>query len=189
MWSARRKALVSGHFAQGNENYGPLTAVEGTAKYAGLAAGTFMRKTLTPDGQPTGPFMSGGFDANVLLNAKFGGDTVAVADQFTIWGTVSNFKRSGRDALAILSTGTPSIPFGPLELNTEKAPLTIGDDAANTETDGTFTGGTATGGGSWGGTFHGPMDEDAPTGVTGTFDAHFNNGHILGAYGARKQEN
>ena len=48
--------------------------------------------------------------------------------------------------------------------------------------------------GSWEGRFNGADDTttttvvEQPTGATGTFDAHFTNGHVLGAFGARIQD-
>ena len=50
--------------------------------------------------------------------------------------------------------------------------------------------GTTTGGGEWTGTFHGAPGNNAaqPAGVSGTFDGHFSNGEVYGAYGANKTE-
>ena len=49
-------------FAQGNRDYGDVTAVEGKAEYAGPATGLYMRKVVSPDGDPT-PVASGQFTA------------------------------------------------------------------------------------------------------------------------------
>ena len=55
--------------------------------------------------------------------------------------------------------------------------------------DGTFSGMT-TGDGTYSGTFHGSDDTETadvvekPSAATGVFDAHFDNGHVAGAFGA-----
>ena len=67
--------------------------VEGTATYAGPASGFYMKKTFAPDGTPT-PVGSGQFTAEAVLNASFGGDDVAVNNQFRIGGDVSSFRNS-----------------------------------------------------------------------------------------------
>ena len=89
-----------------------------------------MRKTLTPDGEPTHPFIAGGFDADVMLNAAFGGSAVAMDDQFEVDGTVSNFRRSGVDALGNRVSGMPIDPNWEVELQ----------EADITQADGTFLG-------------------------------------------------
>ena len=105
-----------GVFGQGSYANYDLAAgggVEGKATYKGQASGFFMRKTLTPDGEPTHPFIAGGFDADVTLNAAFGGSAVAVDDQFKV-------RRHGVDLPAVWqstpwATGSPecrSIPIG-----------------------------------------------------------------------------
>ena len=65
------------------------------------------------------------------------------------------------------------------------AELMKGDIVANA-----FTGDT-TGGGSYTGLFYGDsadveMVTPAPSSLAGTFDAHFANGHVGGAFGANK---
>ena len=58
----------------------------------------------------------------------------------------------------------------------------------NIDSGGTFNG-TTTGGGQWSGQFHDARtDADtnaiAPGAAAGVFDAHFDNGHVAGAFGA-----
>ena len=48
--------------------------------------------------------------------------------------------------------------------------------------------GMTTGGGDWGGNFYDARDAEAPGSVAGTFDAHFVNGHVAGAFGANADE-
>ena len=153
-------------YADGKRDYGSVASVLGTAEYKGPATGIYMMKTFAPDGEPT-PVASGQFTAHAMLTANFGGGDVAANDQFTVSGTVSNFMDGGamiNDAWSVELMKTAS------------------------ENDGTFTGAT-TGEGAYNGTFHGDNTDNTapPSAASGTFDAHFANGHVLGAFGANIQ--
>ena len=62
-------------FAEGKRDYGTVASVEGSATYSGPATGLYIRKTITPQGgvNPDGPFSSGQFTADAMLEANFGG--------------------------------------------------------------------------------------------------------------------
>ena len=179
-------------FHRGARNYGNVTTVVGTATYEGDATGLYMKKTLTSEGDVTGPFESGQFTADVMLNASFSGNDVSVNDQFSISGSVSAFM----DA-----SGNEINENWELLLNTGNAAGTAQDNMD--ESVGTFMGTTAGKNlagdpGVWEGTFYGSnlgVDENnaettgvvLPSSAAGTFDGHFTNGHVRGAFGATKQ--
>ena len=136
----------------------------------------YVKNSLTSDGE-IDTATSGTFTADVSLTAHFGGDDVAANKQYSIEGSASNFALSGGEENA----------------------WSVNLKADFGSTDNEFTG-TANGGGdeaAWNGTFHGAggdteADDDGnaknqPTVVVGEFNAHFSNGHVAGAYGARKQ--
>ena len=165
-----------GTYARASDDnpYSGVGGVIGSADYAGPATGLYMRKRVDADGNPTSA-TSGQFTALAKLTATFGqtpeGDILPnLLDSIT--GTVGDFK----DVY-----GNPIDAKWVVE-------LMKGDiiDA------GTFTGDT-TGGGSYSGTFHGENDPDTtdaekPRAATGVFDAHFDNGHAAGAFGANLVE-
>ena len=177
-------------FAAGNRDFGSDVAnVEGSATYEGPATGIYMRKifTVSEDGASTTtvPVASGQFSADAVLNATFGQitvgddiDTIAPAMFDSITGSISKFKDGyGMD---IDSRWTVELTKGSI-----------------TGTDGTFSG-MATGMGEFDGTFHGAertnddttaVDESklAPISASGTFDGHFENGHVRGAFAADRR--
>ena len=128
-----------------------------------------MKKRVGADNMPTSA-VSGQFTALANLTATFAQPTeMDIVPNLvnTITGTVSYFK----DAY-----GNPIDADWMVELM--KGPITPAD--------GTFMGVT-TGDGSYSGTFHGDNTDAAnafPGSATGTFDAHFDNGHLAGAFGA-----
>ena len=155
-------------YAKGKRDYGSAVAnVDGSATYTGPATGIYMRKTFDAMGEPT-PVASGQFTADAMLEADFGGGDVAANNQFTVSGSVSDFRNSDGEMIDAAWT---------VELMKSAEKL-----------DGTFTGMT-TGNGTYAGTFHGDggTDDAAPSAASGTFDGHFANGHVLGAFGANKQ--
>ena len=163
--------------------------LEGDATYDGKAVGKFVQKTLSPAGVST--ITDGGtFTADATLTAYFGGNDISFSDKFTIGGIIDEFENSDGDTIdSRWSVTLRSTTFA-----------TTGDkSAAGT----TFTGTTSAGGpaGNWGGAFYGtPMTSTGapdlpvsdtntdpyPTSVAGEFDAHFTNGHVLGAFGATR---
>ncbi len=167
---------ASGNNGTDNDGYGTVAALEGSASYAGPATGLYMRKRVGSDGEPTSA-MSGQFTANASLNVNFGGDQIAVARHDKISGTVSNFMNS----------------YGQ-EIDSTWTVMLNEIDFTATANDGTFTGGTTGSGdnaGIWSGRFEGPAEVDGavamPNAVTGVFTGHFDNGHVAGAFGAKKE--
>ena len=181
-------------FAESSVADRPTTGVVGTADYAGPATGLYMIKSFGSDGTPM-PLRGGQFTAHAELTASFGGETVAARDTNSISGTISNFMDMNGDPID--SSWVVMLNRGP-DTDTDDDDM---DDLQNiTASDGSITGvtmGMSSGGdgnaGTWAGQLHGVEDADttetdAPTSVSGTFDAHFVNGHALGAFGARIQD-
>lgn len=155
-----------------------VSAAEGTATYAGPATGLYMHKTVDANGDPISPFSSGQFTADAELTASFSGGTVGASHQNTVTGTISGFTNSAGEAIG------------------NNWVLTLGRTVAST--DGTFTGTDMTTGykdgttGDWAGTFYGDNPAaatDRPGSAAGTFNGHFRNGHVAGAFGVTLQEN
>ena len=186
-------------FYAGAQPFAAGLTVEGTAEYSGKATGMYARKTFNDKGVGT-PTSSGQFTADANLMAYFGGNDVAVNLKNSITGTVSNFMDDSGNMIdddwsvklnrAAISSGAD--PAGSITLI-----IAAGDTVGTTARPA-----TTTGGGSWQGAFYGnPMNadgaivndpdplaaENAPTGVAGEFNAHFSNGHVIGAFGATKK--
>ena len=151
-------------------------AIEGTATYAGPAAGKYVTRTFSAGAQTDAGV--GHFTANANLTAKFGDDEAPVG---TIDGSVTGF---------VLDTGAS--PTWKVIL--EEVMLQEGATfSGTTEVD--FGGGaTATDGGGagrWQGSFYNDTDtdamDDAPGTVAGTFDAVTENASVIGGFGATKQ--
>ena len=160
-------------FFRGEVLSGDVTALEGSATYKGGATGLYTKRALTPggDGDVTA---AGRFTADAELKAYFGGGDVSANNEDTISGTIKNFM----DGDNVVDAGWS------VELM-----------QAETET-GVFSG-DATGGGSWSGTLYGEVEGDSdnvtdgmqstlPSGVAGEFTAGFNNGDLIGSFGATK---
>ena len=162
-------------FAMGNTEHDAV--VTGTAKYAGPASGTYMKKTFDGDGNPT-PIASGQFTADSELTAYFG-QLNDDAEEGTIAGNLLN-SISGSVKFFKNSAGDMINPGWTVELN-----------KTDIESGGDFTG-TTTGMGAYSGQFYGPdmnaaNEQLMPSAAAGTFDGHFSNGHVLGAFAARKK--
>ena len=186
-----------------------FTAVESRAVYTGSAAGKYVEKTLGIENGEVAPLAIAGdyFTADARLTAYFGTTpNVAENTQNTISGTISNFKNSngddvgfnitlgsidfGRDAVAA-SGGTPAVSGR----DTNGARFIYGSVSGIHETVDGVTQATS---GEWEGQFFGPAtgpdgpdagtdpDPVAPTGVAGDFQAHFSDGHVVGAFGATR---
>ena len=160
---------VGQKFTSGN-NDGLL----GTASYQGRAAGQYVTKDFT------GGVLSGGtagvFTATATLAANFGGNDIAVNDQFNIRGSVAEFMDAG--------SGTPlegwSVTLNTVDLAPDSA--SFGGTAGGTTT---ATLGGVTGTGTWEGAFFGNARADGkPGSVAGVFDAHLPAAHISGGFGA-----
>ena len=171
--------------ADDNQNTG-ISALEGTASYAGSAGGLYVRKALDSSGGVTSA-RHGNFTADAELKASFGGAAVAADDHFSISGTVKNFM-----------DGAKSLSGWSVDLMRADFVTRAEDGALSEDHTGGFSGAT-TGGGAWSGAFFGAVTADDgdtdvdesdtgyPSGVAGEFDAHFSNGHVNGAFGAVKQ--
>ena len=139
-----------------------VAAMTGQATYVGEAAGAYARKGDNP--------AVGEFTGHAMLTANFG-DSTALG---TISGTISRLVDGGqlidKDWTVELQTA-----------NIEQA--SPGTDSA------TFDGQTPRGG-NWRGGFFGETGTgatDYPRGVAGDFTAHFENGHVIGAFGATRR--
>ena len=169
-----------------------LTDVEGTADYYGVAAGVYVKKDDAGDSLVV---TDGTFTADAMLTAKFGGRGIAEADHFTVTGTISDFMDGSTDlGFADLALNKASIGRVTADATGDQPATTVGLTSGG-ETDG---GGTS---GNWIGQFYGnlgfdtPADtalpngrpgdsDDFPTDVAGEFNGHFENGHVVGAFGA-----
>ena len=158
-------------FFRGEDPYGTVAEVAGSANYKGGAAGLYSRRELSAggDGDVTA---AGRFTADAELMAYFGqpaapNDNIPPNMTFSISGKIKNFMDGGTMIDAAWLVELNKIQ----DLNLD----TVG---------GTFSDGTTTGGGSWNGTFYGVGDQ--PTGVAGQFTAEFDNGDLIGSFGATK---
>ena len=162
-------------FYRGEAPHGDVGGLTGTATYKGGAAGLYARRAYAAggDGAVTA---AGRFTADAALTAKFGGDDVATNDRFSIGGTIDNFMDGGKAIDAAWTVELDKIG------GNGAGTFNIGSNADQES----FTGGTTTGGGAWSGKFYGGSGADAPTGVAGRFTAAFDNGGVIGAFGATK---
>ncbi len=147
-----------------------LNAVEGSASYAGAAAGVYAQ-TEVSGGRVTGAKV-GEFTARAELEANFG----SAAAPGSIGGTIDGFY--GADGRAL--------PGWRVTLRT-----VLLDDNSNGfsgTTRGEVGAGTS-GTGSWQGAFFGPRGDGTaqPSGVTGRFDLHFPGAHVAGAFGVARE--
>ena len=168
-------------FGFGERDYGTVENVDGKASYAGKATGLYVKKmTFGSTSSDLLRAISGQFTADAALEAVFGGSSVAPDDAFKIKGAVTSFM----DAQGKMIDSAWTVELMEAGIGTAVS-NTTGYDG----TSGTFSGKT-TGGGDWGGAFYGAggSDNAQPVGVSGTFDGHFSNGHVYGAYGANKTE-
>ena len=146
----------------------------GTASYRGRAAGRYVTKDFTSGVLSGGT--AGVFTATATLAANFGGNDIAVNDQFNIRGSVTEFMDVG--------SGTPlegwSVTLNKVDLAPGSA--SFGGTAGDTTT---ATLGGATGTGTWEGAFFSNARADGkPGSVAGVFDAHLPAAHISGGFGA-----
>ena len=178
-------------FAMGTEATAAVTAVEGTATYAGSALGVYVHNVLDPAGEVASA-TGGSFTADAELTASFGqtmedattdaieAGQIAPIDTNTISGTIDNFELAGGEqqnwSVELMRSGKYEVTNGV-----------------------TFAGATKGGGeaGKYSGQFYGAAsrevdgqdDEDiAPSTVAGEFTANFLNGNVAGGFGATKQD-
>lgn len=149
---------------------------EGSATYRGGASGVYGHKTFRRDGT-LDVISAGTFLADVTLNAYFGDQSPAVPASLhnSISGEVTNFRLSGGET-----------PGWRVDLEQTAVGATFSGDAT-----GVGTGLPA----EWNGAFRGagrdldgdgPGTDIGPPGIAvGEFNAHFTNGHLAGAFGAK----
>ena len=156
-------------FTSGNNN-----GLTGTASYRGRAAGQYVTKDFS--GGVLGGGTAGVFTATALLTANFGGDDIAVNDQFNIRGSVTEF----RDVERGRALEGWSVTLNKVDL--ARGSASFGGTAGDTTT---ATLGGVTGPGTWEGAFFGNARADGkPGSVAGVFDAHLPAAHISGGFGA-----
>ncbi len=179
----------AGAFASGNDPFEVRAALKGKATYNGVANGLYSAAGMVEQ-----------FDADVMLEANFGGTVGADSDLEAagspdtrllgaVTGTVSNIKAGGMDV-----DGSLSLLRAPVVAGTQGETAT--SSGFTGKTDGILGGMTYRG--QWGGQFYGPNKAAAdsmaaqteyPTTAAGTFGAAATNGaSILGAFGSWKAE-
>ena len=161
----------------------------GSASYAGGAAGVYVLKegdlTDNPD------LYDGEFVAGVNLKAQFGefdARDIPFKDQWKIMGTIDNF-RSSTDTSHDLNLGkwqlTLEADLGERESNKQVSIVSL-SSLSNPVTMGGGTNGT------WNAKFFGSNGNndatDHPEAIAGEFNGHFINGHVVGAFGAEKED-
>ena len=158
-----------GTFFRGQQPRGDVSSVTGKATYKGGAAGLYTKRAFAPggDGAVTA---AGRFTADAELTAYFAqdtGQTIAPTNLNTISGEIKNFMDGGQVIDAAWSLKLPKA-------------------AISTDPAGTFS---VTD--SWSGEFYGPGGDTnpQPTGVAGKFTGGFNNGEVVGSFGATKTSN
>ena len=176
------RVLAYAHSPLAN-NYGPVTPLEGSAEYAGQAVGQYVKQAFDP---ATGAAIGvgyGHFGAWAELTAYFGGGDVAVNDEDRVEGTVSYFK--DEDDNIIDPTWMLNLVKGASSTDGTFSGTTMADTDGDKMADGAM--------GEFEGTFHGDSTEvmvngesvkPMPSSASGTFDGHFRNGHVYGAFGA-----
>ena len=162
--------------------------VTGEASYSGTAAGRYVEKSDFDQAGKGRVAVTGAFTARAKLMANFNaGSKVAVADHYSISGTVDNFvgEESGQSLASVTGDAW--------EVDLRKAtfgvrnPVTGVVAGHRNDWEDAVAKGTGNDG-TWSGQFFGSseVDEAPPSGVAGEFVAHFTNGHVAGAFGAEK---
>ncbi|MCY4223091.1 MAG: hypothetical protein OXD35_15760 [Thiotrichales bacterium] len=171
---------------------GTFSGIRGKAEYSGAAAGRYVKKSDFDVGGNAGVVEDGAFIADVNLTAQFGnnGGTVAVADQWSIKGKVSNFM-DGSDNLGW------TLMLDKADLAESRGEDGVAASPRGSQFSGETTGSAGARPGTWSGVMYGnagsatttganPGADDHPLGVSGEFNGHFSNGHVAGAFGAEK---
>ena len=152
---------------------------EGRASYSGPATGMYVTRTYTLDGEVDSR-TGGQFTAEAMLTATFGGSSVPANVHYSISGTIKDFTdRRGRSIDSSWSVDLERALFG----SQHSGALT---GANGNVFSGTTEGDQEAMSGTWNGRFFGTAA--IPSGVAGTFSAHFTNGDVLGAFGAEVDE-
>ena len=151
----------------------------GGAKYVGPATGLY----VADDGR------SGQFAASAELTAHFWDENLDPKDWHSIQGTLVDF--TDADGAAIDPTW--SVNLERIQKVDKLGQFTFSNGAPNDRNGHlVFRGGTTSTGGSsatgeWRGGFYGSMDR-LPNAAIGTFNANFDNGQAVGAFGALQDE-
>ena len=136
-----------------------------SAKYIGDAVGRSVHKTLDGDGEIT-DIQSGRFMADVELTATFAGAGS------TLGGMIDNFRApEGSNPDAVDSRWEVTLNA----ITTANGSVTDGVTEATGQD------------GDWTSDAYGPATGARPTGIIGSFNAHFTDGHVAGAYATRKE--
>ena len=191
--TAMANAIFGGTMASQVATAGGVTgyqALTGSASYAGPATGLYVLKTFDTEGGST-PTSGGQFTAMANLTATFGTPTtVASDDHNTISGTITNFMANG-EAIpggwsldlqnADISSSGPSDAAPIFSGMTRETDNDMGDQGAwRAQFFGAVTGDD---------TNTADVDETVfPSGVSGEFTGHFANGHVIGGFGAERQD-
>jgi len=166
---------------------GTVQALEGLATYEGSATGVYVKRRVSPDNEVESR-AGGQFVADAMLTASFGGGDVPANDHYSIVGTIQDF----RDRYGGIIDSTWDVALEKALFGTQPGAVLSG--ANNNEFSGATEGDSGLAG-AWDGRFFGPVAVDSddtmtgnqstfPSGVAGTFSAHFTNGDVLGAFGA-----
>ncbi len=148
-------------------------AIEGTATYAGPAAGKYVTRTFTAGVHSDSGV--GHFTADATLTAKFGDEN----EPGTIGGSVTGFELDDTKPVS-------------WKVTLEDAALTNNTATFNGTSEVNFGGGaTEDDAGTWQGSFYDDADAtddtNAPGTVAGTFDALTENASVIGGFGATKR--
>ena len=161
--------------------------LEGQASYAGPATGAYVLKSF--DERGTGTVTAAGqFTATANLTATFGApDTVASVNHNAISGMITDFMANGEMIDADWSLDLQNANIGATDGPTDAAPMFSGMTQETDNMEGDL--------GAWRGQLFGEVTDDDvdttdmdetiyPSGVAGEFTGHFQNGHVLGGFGA-----
>ena len=175
------EAYMVNTFARGELAYASVADVTGSAEYAGAAVGLYTKRADTVSGVGDVE-AAGAFTAVTTLTATFGqpdGSPLPAGLVDSISGKITDFRDYAGDPIDTRWTVLLNKIGGTDGVGTFAAGFTGGTtNAATTADDGT-----------WSGQFYGDpgADNAHPTSVAGEFDASFNNGDVIGAFGATIQ--
>ena len=174
----------------GKSPHSEVAKLIGSATYEGSATGLYVRQ-WTATNTDVLRRRTGQFTADVALSARF--RDLDPNDAFKISGTMSSFMAGDR---AIDPNWRLSLERADIA-NDGGGFTSFSGYTQDVDGDGDPISGAAAMG-AWSGYLFGEAEEDNdlntpgiqptyPSGVAGTFDGHFNNGDVIGAYGAERQ--
>ncbi|MCY3803490.1 MAG: hypothetical protein OXG06_03670 [Gammaproteobacteria bacterium] len=155
-------------FSGGSQPFtGTVTALSGRAFYSGPVAGQYV--------QDSGSSSSTGlFTAKAQLQATFGGTP-------GVTGTLSDFRDGSRDlgwSLTLQRAPVSGVNFSGVSKGLSRAGTYRGTTGYEDKGNDNF--------GRWQGQFNGNRNDGYPDGISGRFNARFDDGLAVGAFGARK---